>query len=362
MAATNNHLTLAVAGSRKTQGIVDECVATDCRERVLILTYTKANQAELCNRLAVFAGGHHNVEVSGWFSFLLRHFARPFLPFLYPDSRVEGFDFKSPPQQYSKVSDRSRYFNSHNEVRKVHLPQLAVRVEQASRGACIRRLERMYDRIFIDEVQDLCGYDLEVLVLLMRSRIPIQMVGDIRQAILATNQREAKNKKYMYMGIWNWFKEQEKSGKLVINQRRDTWRCAPAIAHLADSLFGDEWGFEPTVSRNTRTTGHDGIFLVRPCDVDAYVASYSPLALRDSVRSGKGLGHLNFMNFGEAKGLGRERVLIFPTGAIERFIQRGLVLKEQQAAHFYVAITRAEQSVAIILENGGQSPHPYWTP
>jgi DNA helicase-2/ATP-dependent DNA helicase PcrA len=200
--ATNNHLILAVAGSRKTQGIVDDCVAADKAERILILTYTTANQIELRNRLATVAGDHPNVEVSGWFSFLLGHFVRPFLPFLYWGRRLRGFDFKSPPQTYSNVEDWSRYFNEHEEARKVHLPQLAARVEDLSVGAAVRRLERIYDRIFIDEVQDLCGYDLEILILLMASRLPVEMVGDIRQAILATNEREAKNKKFMFMRIW----------------------------------------------------------------------------------------------------------------------------------------------------------------
>lgn len=362
MATISNHLTLAVAGSRKTQGIVDACAKAEKSERILILTYTTANQIELRSRLATFAGDHPNVEVAGWFTFLLGHFVRPFLPFLFQAKRLRGFDFKSPPQTYAKIEDWTRYFNEHDEARKVHLPQLAVRVEEAAQGAAIRRLERIYDRIFIDEVQDLCGYDLEILILLMRSRLPIQMVGDIRQAILATNEREAKNKKFMFMGIWDWFKSEEKSRRIGISQRCETWRCGPAIALLADSLFGAEWGFEPTVSKNERTTGHDGVFLVKPEHVDAYVKAHSPLTLRHSASSGKAYDHLEFLNFGEAKGLGRERVLICPTGLIAEFIQKGKALKPQQAARFYVAVTRAEQSVAIILESAGGSQFPYWEP
>ncbi len=362
MTAISNHLTLAVAGSRKTQGIVDACAAADKSESVLILTYTTANQVELQSRLAKFAGDHLNVEVAGWFSFLLGDFVRPFLPFLYVQRRLRGFDFKSPPQRYLKVEDWNRYFNEHDEARKVHLPQLAVRIEEAAKGAAVRRLERIYDRIFIDEVQDLCGYDLEVLKLLMCSRLPIEMVGDIRQAILATNEREAKNKKFMFMGIWDWFKSEQNGGRIDISQRCETWRCGPAVASLADSLFGSEWGFETTVSKNARSTSHDGVFLVKPEHVDAYVEAYSPLALRHSTSSGQAYDHIEFMNFGESKGLGRERVLICPTGAIAKFIQKGVELDHKQAARFYVAVTRAEQSVAVILEQAGGSQFPFWEP
>lgn len=316
MAAASNHLTLAVAGSRKTQGIVEACIAADASARILVLTYTTANQMELRSRLAQQAGDHPNVEVMGWFTFLIRNFVRPFLPYIYRGQRVVGFDFKSPPQQYGSLTSWSRYFNPESEVRKVHLPQLATRLEQASAGAGIRRLERIFDQIFIDEVQDLCGYDLEILKLLMASRIPIEMVGDVRQAILATNEREKKNKKFMFMGIWPWFQAEQKAGRLSITQRSETWRCRPEIAMLADSIFGSAWGFDATVSMNGRKTAHDGIFLVREADVDTYVATYQPLGLRYSANSAKSFAHLPLMNFGEAKGLGRERVMIFPTKAI----------------------------------------------
>jgi len=185
--ANNNHLTLAVAGSGKTKGIVDACATADPSERILILTYTSANQQELESRLAAEAGSHHNIEVSGWFSFLIKSFVRPYLPFVFPGEQVRGFDFKSEPQQGVSNTEWRRYFNRHGEVRKVHLPQIAHHVSIASDKAPLRRLERIYDKIFIDEVQDLCGWDLEIVLLLMSSKIPLEMVGDVRQAILVTN-------------------------------------------------------------------------------------------------------------------------------------------------------------------------------
>jgi DNA helicase-2/ATP-dependent DNA helicase PcrA len=115
--STSGHLTLAVAGSRKTQGIVDACAAADRDERILILTYTAANQVELKARIARFAGDHQRVEVAGWFAFLLGSFVRPFLPFVYPGSRLRGFDFHSPPQTYTTVESRERYFNDHRSCR-----------------------------------------------------------------------------------------------------------------------------------------------------------------------------------------------------------------------------------------------------
>ena len=355
----NNQLTLAVAGSRKTQGIVEACASAATNDRILILTYTTANQLELRARLARYAGKHVNIEVMGWFSFLIGHIVRPYVPFKFPERRVEGFDFESPPRRGTTVHSDVRYFDSRNRVCKVHLPQLALLVEQSCSGLGIKRLSRLYDRIFIDEVQDLSGYDLEILRLLMESEIPLDMVGDVRQAVLSTNERERKNRQFMFMKIWNWFLAEERRGRLVITQRNETWRCRPEIAQFADSLFESSWGFEPTKSRNDRTTDHDGLFLVHSSDVPAYVTKFKPLFLRHSKNSGRTLNY-NFMNFKISKGLTRERVLVYPTKDISHYIRSGAPLSEQQAAELYVAVTRAEQSVAFVLDDGGNSPLPVW--
>jgi len=357
----SNRLTLAVAGSRKTQGIVDECAAAPREARILVLTYTTINQAELRSRLQTQAGDHAHIEVLGWFSFLLTHIVKPFVPYMFPGRRVQGFDFDSTPRQFDANDTVERYFDKAGRARRVHLPQLAFLVERASGGAALKRLQRLYDRVYIDEVQDLCGYDLEILQLMLNSSLPLNMVGDVRQAVLATNERERKNKPYMYMGIWNWFQKQEKAKRLSIAQSSVSWRCRPEITSFADSLFGEEWGFQPTQSANAVETKHDGVFLVRPEHVDSYMSEFGPLCLRDSANSGKQYD-LNFVNYRLSKGLTRTRVLIHPTGNIAKFLQNGTSLTSSSASRLYVAVTRAEQSVAFILDKPKGSLLPYWTP
>lgn len=356
----NNLLTLAVAGSGKTQSIIDACAAADSGKRILVLTYTAANQQELRERLATSAGDRHNVEVRGWFSFLINDFARPYLPFLYQGKRVQGFDFQSAPQQRVANEQWRRYFNKHDEARRVHLPQLAHRVNDAAAGKPVARLERVYDRIFIDEAQDLCGWDLEVLRLLIASSVPLDLVGDVRQAIISTNDQEPKNKKYQKMGIWDWFRREEKAGRLAINQMSKSHRCRPEITALADSLFASELGFDATESLNAIATAHDGIFLVKSADVRAYVETFAPMFLRWNARSGVMFDHLSPLNIGKSKGLSSDHVLVFPTGEMRRHLQNGTPLERLRAAYLYVAVTRARQSVAFILDEPGDCIHPYW--
>lgn len=326
-----------------------------------MLTYTVANQRELESRLSPVMATHSGLEVSGWFAFLIGHFVRPFLPHLFKNERVRGFAFESEAPKWAKNEDRERYFTKSSEVRRVHLPQLACRIEAASGGAGVRRLERIYDHIYIDEVQDLCGYDLDLLALLMHSNIPIEMVGDVRQAVLATNEREQRNKKYMYLGIWDWFQEQHRAEKLEIEQSVTTWRCRPEIASLADSIFTVDRHFAPTQSANHLVTGHDGVFLVHSSDIRAYVTLYHPLILRWDKRTRKDLDDLQPMNYRIAKGLEANHTLILPTPKIMDFLYANTPLEDSIASRFYVAVTRAKQSVAIVLDDPGACRWPTWS-
>jgi hypothetical protein len=354
-----SRLTLAVAGGRKTQAIADHCASLPLDRHAAVLTYTQNNQRELESRIARYAGDHLNIDVMGWFTFLLRHFARPFLPFKFPGKRVLGFNFDGAPGRYA--TGMNRFLDSNGYVYRCELARLAHELIDESGGAAIHRLQCIYQEIFIDEVQDLSAHDLEILDILIQSAIDIRMVGDVRQSVLSTNARSAKNKKYGGAKIIDWFREREKSELLEIGETNTTWRCRPEIAEFSDRIFDNSWSFAKTESRNSHVTSHDGIFLVRSEHVAAYVATYKPQCLRHSASSGKGLD-LDFLNFTLAKGSTHDRILIVPTKGIEKFLARGEQLEAGPAAIFYVAVTRAAQSVAIVMDDPEDSTLPYWSP
>lgn len=81
--------------------------------------------------------------------------------------------------------------NRNNQVYGCELGRLAYELIEAT-PALLRRLECMYDEILIDEVQDLSGYDWEIIHALLNSQIDVRMVGDVRQAVLSTNPRGQK--------------------------------------------------------------------------------------------------------------------------------------------------------------------------
>lgn len=354
-----NHLTLAVAGSRKTQGIVEHCASMPHDKRAMVLTYTQTNQAELRNRLGKYAGDHPGLTVAGWFTFLLHEFAKPFLPFMFQGARVRGFNFDGRPHRMAK--GLPRFLDSNGAVYACELGRLAHELVGASCGALLHRLECIYDEILIDEVQDLGSHDWEVIDELLNSSVEVRMVGDIRQSVLSTNARSKKNKKYAYAGAIKWFREREARGVLEITEKNTTWRCHPEIAEFSDTIFDSSWSFPRTHSLNKRVTGHDGVFLLRRQHVNEYVERFRPLCLRDSANSGKDF-EVDCMNFRLSKGMTSERVLIIPTAGIKKFMQSGTHLDAVAAAKFYVAVTRAEQSVAIVVDNCLGSKFSYWNP
>ena len=79
---TNNKLIIAAAGSGKTTFLVEEALKQK-EGKVLITTYTQANEAEI--RKKIIEENHkknglacipENVTVQSWFSFLLQHGVR----------------------------------------------------------------------------------------------------------------------------------------------------------------------------------------------------------------------------------------------------------------------------------------------
>lgn len=354
-----NKLTLAVAGGRKTQGIIDACASAARGRRILVLTFTMANQRELKSRLAARPETQAEVHVQGWFSFLMGHLVRPYLPRLYKDRRIQGLNFEGDPGRYA--TGGNRYLDPMGQAYKIHLAKLALDVNAASGSAAIDRLVRVYDEIYIDEVQDLNGYDLEVLAALFPAPINVSMVGDVRQSLINTNQKSPKNKQFKGIAVKKWFDAQVDAGHLQVEHSATTWRSNQAIADFADAIFDEAWGFSPTTSENVTETGHDGVFAISPTDVYEYVDRCQPMCLRHSAASGRTL-LLPFLNFAVAKGQSSDRVLIAPTAPIVKYLRTGERLDDSAACSLYVAVTRARFSVGFVSDQFDRLGLPVWSP
>ena len=354
----NNKLIVAAAGSGKTTYLVEQALAvTDAN--ILITTYTENNEKEIRERFFKEIGCiPKNITVQTWFSFLLQHGVRPYQGYLYePDIRgmilvsgQSGLKYKtkeSVPVYYREDTEfEQHYFSKEHKIYSDKIAKFVCKCNKESSNAIMDRLSRIYTHIFIDEIQDLAGYDLDLLKLLFQSKIGMLLVGDPRQGTYSTNNA-AKNKKFKKSAILSFFEDnsiniEKDEASLTINHR-----CISTICDFSNALFPD---LSKTTSGNNTTTEHDGIFLVKEKDVPNYLDKYAPMQLRWDTKT-KVAEKCPAKNFGESKGLSFDRVLIYPTKPIRTWLKnRSSKLEPTSRSKLYVAITRARQSVAFVYD------------
>lgn len=350
-------LLIAAAGSGKTTFLVQEALKiTD--GKVLITTFTESNEREIKSKFIELAGYiPSNITIMTWFSFLIQQGVKPYQSYLYLD-KVTGLllvnqksgllrFYKGIPI-YAKETDIAKhYFTKDGRIYSDKLSKFVCKLNNANHGLTIDRISRIYKYIFIDEIQDLAGYDLEIIQLFSQNNIYLLMVGDPRQVTYHTHE-EAKNKKYCEGQIEQFIRERNIEiciDKATLNV---THRNEQHICEYANSMYPE---FMPCSAYKKDSTGHDGVFLVHAADVDAYLETYRPVQLRDSKRTNVN-GNYAVFNFGDSKGLTFDRTLIYPTAPMEKWVfDHNTELQPKSRARFYVAVTRARHSVAIIVKN-----------
>lgn len=342
-----NRVILAAAGSRKTEYIVESALAvTD--GHVLITTYTQENQRQIIKRIEQKAGViPSHITVMGWLTFLITHCAKPYQRALTGEPLViNGLNFMGKRNRFTSksVRPRSYFLDSNCDMYRDGVADFVATLDSKTRGAVIGRLKRIFSYIFVDEAQDLVGYDLDVIDLLLKSGIKVMLVGDPRQFILATNMGP-RNKKFRGAGLASWFGK--RSDICILEVRRHSYRCNQDICDFADALYPT---MPTTTSMNVESTGHDGIFKVARRDVASYLEEHQPVTILRENRNADTEGQ-PAMNFGVAKGSTFDRVLIFPTQPMLKYLEDRDAAKLKAPARLYVAVTRARFSVAFVVPN-----------
>jgi DNA helicase-2/ATP-dependent DNA helicase PcrA len=357
-------LIIAAAGSGKTQFIVDQAIAKANQGiRVLITTYTEACEQEIQERIVKECRYFpEQITVQSWWSFLISHCVKPFQASLF-DFDVKGLllvNGKSglkyhtkteQPVYYGESEFEKFYFTPDKKIYSDKLALLALRCDDKSGGRALDRISRCFNAVFIDEIQDFAGYDLEIIDRLLNRCNEVVLVGDPRQATYSTHST-TKHKQYKKADIVNFFEDNSVAIEIDDTSLIVNYRCCQPICDVSNALYPD---MHAARSGNHEITGHDGVFAILPEKVDEYLSAYQPMQLRYSVSSAVNENH-PVMNFGKSKGLTFERVLIYPTDPMLKWLKDSShELKQAARSRFYVAITRARSSVAVILQQKDQN-------
>lgn len=380
-----NELWLAGAGSGKTNKIITDAIEViNSGGRVLVVTYTVNNQAELRARfVGLYGASSEHFIVKGLFTFYLEDLVRPYQNGIFPD-RITTISFtennphlipgttyhvKGRAEKSADGTINPLYYLTPCKTKAYSglLAKLATLIAKQSKDAPAKRLKGIYQKVFFDEVQDLVGWDYDVIKSLNNVMTDaLCCVGDFRQTIYTTTfghkspQTPAEKIDY--------FVDKMKFAKHSMPHNR---RCIQDICNLSDAIHAGQ--YDKTISNVTKIpeelAHHSGVFIVKRSHVTAYLATFQAHVLRWSATAGAKYlpGSVFCYTFGSCKGLGFDRVLIVPTEKHLKFVCGDAKAFEKEKTDesqnkLYVAITRARYSLAFIVEDklAKNLPFPVW--
>lgn len=371
----SNLVYIAAAGSGKTTTLVRKACALPSSEYVLILTYTDSNEKEIRSKFYQEKGCiPKNVVIQSWFSFLVQHLIKPYQNYLTDDNfsikglaMVQSTDTRSK-KAYGipKTNWEKYYFTKHQKVLTEKLSELAYDCNKKSGGKSIQRLCDIFENIYIDEVQDFAGYDLDLIKLFFLSKSNVILAGDPRQTIYLTNHNGNKNIGFRNGKILDYLsKQKELRGKYQVDADtlNSSRRCSPEICEYASVIT-------PVFNKTTSLTDYQnklcGVYLVKENNKTDFLSHYNDsVQLRHSILTKKIDSNYAALNFGDSKGMTFESVLIYPTQPMIKWIENhNESLEETSRNKFYVAVTRARYLVGIVWtkETCSATDINFWNP
>lgn len=366
----NNNVIFAAAGSGKTYGICQESIKLSSLNRkfILILTYTNEGIKSIENEYRKQNLGviDSNVVIKTWYSFLLSELIKPYQRLLKVKRKhyKDEFDFEVPENFVKSIAfyDDTRlpyfnanhiqyYFNNAQDIYRDEVSLLATKCIIDSNNLVIERLEGIYSSIFIDELQDYAGWDLEVIQRIFKSNLKVTCVGDYRQATFRTNN-SIKFKKYRDDKIIDFFLKEEKNGFCQVNYNNISNRLNSFLCEFANNIFKDGIKIQPNNKKNDLIIENIGVYLLHTEFAKIYCDYYEPTILRyDRTKDIAFENNCKQMNYGESKGCTFDRVMIFPVSTVLPFLTNESPINSPQTRmKFYVACTRARYSIVFVVD------------
>lgn len=375
----NNRVIFAAAGNGKTYSICSQArdAVSSGNKCVLLISYTNEGVHALESEYKKQNYGvlDDKVIIKSWYSVLLSEFIKPYqcmlklndkrykkeYPVTFPENFVTSIAFyeTEPPPRYYNQTHVQYFVNRHGDVSPDRTSHLAYLCNEHSAGKVVTRMEEIYSHIFIDELQDYAGWDLEIIRLLLNSKIQVACVGDYKQATYRTNN-SPKNRQYRDENIRKYFAILEQQHLCTVLYENTTRRFNHEICDFINTIHNDKDSIvfpNPVVNQGGQLD-HIGVYLIDPQYLSKYCEYYKPVILRYAKNSKIDFHHeCEIINYGGSKGATYDRVLIIPVSTVLPFIMKqSHIASNLTRSKFYVACTRAKYSIAFAVskpkENG----------
>ena len=326
-------LILAVAGSGKTTYLIN---MLNLDQRFLLVTYTRNNYEHLkrsvIKKFGFFPG---NIKVLKYFQFVYSFCYKPFCGL---DNRAKGICFDLPPE-------RTRYFPG---TKAFYMTKLGFLYHNRIAHYCVSRcagdiktrLDKYYDYLLVDEVQDFAGHDFNLLLGIFPETCNTICVGDFYQHTYDTSL-DGNVRRSLYDDLAHYLKKWEKAGVYLDSKSlAKTRRCSSEICNFVESL-----GI--TIQSSGEAEGRVYI-LDTEKDIDNIVRNdqVPKLFLEKSA-----LFSCAGMNWGASKGIDAfTDVCVVLNQTTERLFTQGKLneLNPRTRNKLYVACTRAHRNLYIV--------------
>jgi DNA helicase-2/ATP-dependent DNA helicase PcrA len=222
---------LAVAGAGKTTEIVGRI---DEMRRFLILTYTEENLLNLRKKIEAKHGRTpSNVHAMTYFTFLHSFCLRPLAGL---KRRSRGINFNDQPPQ-GRFTDREPGYYM-DGARRIYVSRVAKAVMKHYPEGVLDRVQRFFDVLCVDEVQDFASHDFNLLLHLARANMEMLLTGDYRQHTYDTS-RDGSTRQGLHKNYAKYIREFSKAGFVVDTESLSrSHRCSPAVCEFISEKLG----------------------------------------------------------------------------------------------------------------------------
>lgn len=224
-------LIFAVAGSGKTTKILD---SIPNNKRSLIITYTNENLKSLeFSLIKKYGFVPDYVCLQSYFSFLYKFCFRPIFSYKLQDHSYTW----EPPSSFPSKSNPKHYMTKNhylyaNRVAKFIIEKNAIEIIN-------KRLEKYFDNLFVDEVQDFAANDFNLLLEITKANIDMLFVGDFYQHTFDTSRDGNIRTNLHKKGADAYINEFKKVGVSIDKEAlKKTYRCSPAVCEFISKQIG----------------------------------------------------------------------------------------------------------------------------
>lgn len=334
----DKRIILAVAGSGKTTYLISQLTLD---KRALILTYTDSNYHHLRHKI-IQKFGHipKNIVVETYFTFLYSFCYKPFLHHIW---NARGINWDVPPSYTLKLkrTDSRFYIDQHSRLYSNRIAKLV------SNGDTVndvkKRIEKYFDQLFIDEVQDFGGHDFNLLKEICKVPIRLALVGDFYQHTFDTS-RDGQVNSNLYKDYQRYQKHFSDLGLTVDTSILSrSFRCPPSVCNFIKKILNIQ-------IESNKEQDYIVDFITGKEEVSKiyYDDNIVKLFLKEHLRY-----HCYSNNWGKAKGLDNYSdvcIALYPK-ILKAYIENDFSkIPDSSRNKLYVACTRANQNIYLINE------------